>query len=114
MKSAPGRLVEIASEAFESVESSGEFIGCDFTLLPRFLLSGEFPMPSSATDDEILWCRNTGLLGQSLRFRYDRRRVPFWFSITVSVRRRMKAGGVCKLELAIRSGTTPECYGVRE
>jgi len=54
MKSGPGRLVEIASEAFELVESSGKFIGYDFTLLPRFLLSGEFPIPSSATDDDPL------------------------------------------------------------
>jgi hypothetical protein len=32
--------------------SSGKFIGCDFTASPQFLLSGEFPTPSSGTDDE--------------------------------------------------------------
>jgi hypothetical protein len=30
----------------------------------QFSSPGEFPTPSSATDDEIHWCRNTGLLSQ--------------------------------------------------
>ena len=48
-KCGPRILFEIALEAFEPVESSAEFIACDFTPAPQFSLSGEFSTPSGAT-----------------------------------------------------------------
>jgi len=72
-------------EAFEPVESSGEFIGCGFTPLPRFLLSGEFPTPSSATMMKSVCCRKTGSLNQRLRFRCGHRPTCCQFLLKIHI-----------------------------